>query len=68
LNHWSSRRLAREVGMGTRTVQRIWAEAGLQPYRSETFKFSTDPELERRFVISPGSISRHSGVRDQGPS
>jgi transposase len=48
LSHWSSRRLAREVGMSTRTVQRIWAEAGLQPYRTETFKFSTDPELEAK--------------------
>jgi transposase len=48
LSHWSSRRLAREVGMSTRTVQRIWAEAGLKPHRTETFKFSTDPELEAK--------------------
>jgi transposase len=48
LSHWSSRRLAREVGMSTRTVQRIWQEAGLQPHRTETFKFSTDPELEAK--------------------
>jgi len=48
LRHWSSRRLAREVGMSTRTVQRIWQEAGLQPHRTETFKFSTDPELEAK--------------------
>jgi transposase len=48
LSHWSSRRLAREVGMSTRTVQRIWKEAGLQPHRTETFKFSTDPALEAK--------------------
>ncbi len=48
LSHWSSRRLAREVGMSTRTVQRIWSEAGLQPHRTETFKWSTDPELEAK--------------------
>jgi transposase len=48
LSHWSSRRLAREVGMSTRTVQRIWKEAALQPHRTETFKFSTDPELEAK--------------------
>lgn len=48
LSHWSSRRLASEVGMSTRTVQRIWQEAGLQPHRTETFKFSTDPELEAK--------------------
>ena len=46
--HWSARRIARRVGMGTTTVQRIWAEAGLQPRRVETFKFSTDPELEAK--------------------
>ncbi len=48
LSHWSSRRLAREVAMSTRTVQRIWKEAGLQPHRTETFKFSTDPHLEAK--------------------
>jgi len=48
LSHWSSRRLAREVGMSTRTVQRIWREAGLQPHRTETFKWSTDPALEAK--------------------
>ncbi|MGH2727996.1 MAG: IS630 family transposase [Actinomycetota bacterium] len=46
--HWSARRIARRVGMGTTTVQRIWAEAGLQPHRIETFKFSTDPDLEAK--------------------
>ena len=46
--HWSARRIAQRVGMGTTTIQRIWAEAGLQPHRSETFKFSTDPELETK--------------------
>jgi transposase len=46
--HWSARRMARRVGMGTTTVQRIWAEAGLRPHRTETFKFSTDPALEAK--------------------
>lgn len=48
LSHWSSRRLAAEVGMSTTTVQRIWKEAGLQPHRTETFKWSRDPELEAK--------------------
>jgi transposase len=46
--HWSARRLAEQVGMGTTTIQRIWKEAGLQPHRTETFKFSTDPQLEAK--------------------
>ena len=48
LTHWSSRRLAREVGMSTTTIQRIWKEAGLAPHRTDTFKFSSDPELEAK--------------------
>jgi transposase len=46
--HWSARRVALRVGMSITTVQRIWAEAGLKPHRIETFKFSTDPELEAK--------------------
>ncbi len=26
-------------------IARAWREYGVQPWRSETFKFSTDPEL-----------------------
>ena len=46
--HWSARRIAPRVGMSITTVQRIWAEAGLKPHRTETFKFSTDPQLEAK--------------------
>jgi transposase len=49
--HWSSRLLAAALaGEGTpishATVARIWHRFGVQPWRAETFKFSTDPELE----------------------
>ena len=40
---WSTRGLARAVGMSRSTVGRIWRAFGLQPHRSETFKLSTDP-------------------------
>jgi transposase len=43
--HWSARRMARRTGISITTIQRIWAEAGLKPHRTETFKWSTDPEL-----------------------
>lgn len=43
--HWSARRMAARTGISITTVQRIWAEAGLKPHRTETFKWSTDPEL-----------------------
>ena len=40
---WSTRGLARAVGMSRSTVGRIWRAFGLQPHRSETYKLSTDP-------------------------
>ena len=46
VTHWSSRLLARHLGdVSHVTVTRLWKLWGLQPWRSETFKFSTDPQL-----------------------
>jgi transposase len=45
VTHWSSRLLARKLKLGDATVARAWREYGVQPWRAETFKFSTDPEL-----------------------
>ena len=42
---WSTRSLARDVGLSQSAVVRIWRSFGLQPHRSETFKLSTDPWL-----------------------
>ena len=44
ITHWSTRLLAREVGVSRDTIARIWHEYGIQPWRAETFKFSTDPQ------------------------
>jgi transposase len=49
--HWSSRLLAAALAAeGTpishATIARIWHRFGVQPWRAQTFKFSTDPELE----------------------
>jgi transposase len=41
--HWSTRSMARHVGMSQSAVLRIWRAFGLQPHRTETFKLSTDP-------------------------
>jgi transposase len=41
--HWSTRSLAREVGLTQSAVQRIWKAFGLQPHRQETWKLSKDP-------------------------
>jgi transposase len=41
--HWSTRGLARALGMSQSAVSRIWHAFGLEPHRTETFKLSTDP-------------------------
>ena len=48
VTHWSSRLLATELGLSHSTVARVWAEHDVKPWQTETFKFSTDPELEAR--------------------
>lgn len=48
VTHWSSRLLAGELGVGDATVARAWRRYGIQPWRRETFKFSTDPLLEAK--------------------
>lgn len=43
--HWSTRSLARKLGLSQSTVSRMWRAFGLQPHRVETFKLSTDPQF-----------------------
>lgn len=50
LTHWSARALAKKLKIGNATVARIWREHGIQPWRSEGFRFSTDPELEAKVI------------------
>jgi transposase len=42
---WSTRSMAREMGIGKTAVQEIWRAFRLQPHRTETFKLSKDPLL-----------------------
>jgi transposase len=41
--HWSTRSMAREVGLTQSAVLRIWKAFGLAPHRQETWKLSKDP-------------------------
>ena len=45
VTHWSTRLLARHLGIGDATVAKAWREYRVQPWRAESFRFSTDPEL-----------------------
>ena len=48
VTHWSSRLLGEQLGISNVWVAKIWRKWGLQPWRRETFKFSTDPALEAK--------------------
>jgi transposase len=45
VTHWSSRLLAPRLGVDHATVAAVWKDYGVRPWKAETFKFSTDPEL-----------------------
>ena len=45
VTHWSSRLLAGHLKTSNTTVAKAWREVGVAPWRVETFKFSTDPQL-----------------------
>jgi hypothetical protein len=46
VTHWSSRLLGKHLGIEDATVARAWRKYHVKPWRRDTFKFSTDPELE----------------------
>jgi transposase len=48
VTHWSARLLADRLGISFASVARIWRKWGIQPHRVETFKFSTDPQLQAK--------------------
>ena len=41
--HWSTRSMAKSVGLSQTAVSRIWRAFALQPHRVEPFKLSKDP-------------------------
>ena len=47
--HWSSRKLAAELGdISHMTVARIWAKHGIKPHRLEGYLASNDPDFETK--------------------
>jgi transposase len=48
-SHWSSRKLATELGdISHMTVTRIWAKHGIKPHRLEGYLMSNDPDFEAK--------------------
>jgi transposase len=46
--HWSSRKLARKLGISHVTVAKIWARAGIKPHRIQRYMASDDPDFEKK--------------------
>jgi len=48
--HWSTRRLAKELGISHMMVQRVWKANGLKPHLVRTFKLSNDPNFAEKLI------------------
>lgn len=46
--HWSTRRLAEQLGVSHMMVARVWRKHGLQPQRLEHYMRSDDPDFETK--------------------
>ena len=46
LTHWTTRRMAKLVGVSHVTVHRVWRRAGLKPHRLAHYVTSDDPDFE----------------------
>jgi len=63
--HWSTRKLAKVVGVSHMMVARVWARAGLQPHRFRRYMASTDPDFETKAADIIGlylNPPRHAAV------
>jgi transposase len=47
---WSTRTMAKQVGVSKDTVQRVWSARGLKPHLVKTFKLSNDPRFEEKLI------------------
>jgi transposase len=43
--HWSTRSLAKAMGLSPSTIGRVWRSHGLKPHLTRTFKLSRDPKF-----------------------
>jgi transposase len=48
--HWSTRRLAKHLGINHMLVHRAWKRAGYSPHRLERYMASKDPDFESKAV------------------
>ena len=61
--HWSTRSLAKKLGLSQSTVSRVWRTFGPQPHRSESFKLRIGSEHRTGAVLrfALAKRARHQG-------
>jgi len=64
VTHWSSRLLAERLKISSSAVLRAWRAYGVKPWKAESFRFSTDPELVGKVIDICGL---YLGVHDHVP-
>ncbi len=50
VTHWSTRLLGAKLKVANSTIAKAWRDHGIQPWRSGSFRFSTDPQLEAKVI------------------
>jgi transposase len=48
--HWTSAAMAKHIGIGVSSVQRIWRKHGLQPHKIRQFKLSNDSRFAAKLL------------------
>lgn len=56
---WTIRSMVERRGIGKDTVASIRLARNLRPWRTDTFKLSTDPDFESKLATSSGSTTIH---------
>src|SRR5688500_11571975 len=62
VTHWSSRLLAGELKVNHVPITKAWKQFGVKPWKAETFKLSTDPEVEAKVADVAGLYLRPPGI------
>jgi len=63
--HWSTRTMAKAVGLSEKRVRRIWHKHGLKPHLARTFKVSNDARFAEKLEAIIGlylNPPEHAGV------
>ena len=81
ISHWSSRRLAAQLGISNASVAKVWAAWKLKPWHKESFMLPTEPPLaasvreivglylyppERAIVLCPSETSQIDALKRNG--